>query len=80
MANQLYSKGQLNYYARRTGQEIDFILNQNTAIEIKETPSQGDLKILNRRASAINISNTALIGRHSPPGDFDNFVWGGAVY
>ncbi|RLD66046.1 MAG: ATP-binding protein [Bacteroidetes bacterium] len=79
IANQLSLKGELAYYAKRTGQEIDFILNKKTAIEVKETPSSGDLKTLMRRANSINLTSTALIGRHVPPGSFTEYVWGGAI-
>jgi len=79
IANQLSLKGELAYYAKRTGQEIDFILNKETAIEVKETPSSGDLKTLLRRSKSINLTSSALIGRHTPPGKFSDFVWGGAI-
>ena len=79
IANQLYLKGKLNYYAKRNGQEIDFILNEKIVIEVKETPSSGDLKVLKRRAKNINLESTALTGRHIPPSGFDEFFWGGAL-
>lgn len=79
IANQLSLNGKLAYYAKRTGQEIDFILDKKTAIEVKETPSPGDLKTLTRRANSINLTSNALIGRHTPPSGFSDFVWGGAI-
>jgi predicted AAA+ superfamily ATPase len=78
VANQLSKKGKLNYYARRSGQEIDFILNGDTAIEVKETPSMADYRTLSRRAKAIGIDKYFLAGRYSPAGDFTNFVYGGS--
>jgi predicted AAA+ superfamily ATPase len=72
-------KGELAYYAKRTGQEIDFILNKKTALEVKETPSSGDLKTLLRRSKSISLTSAALIGRHIPPGKFSEFVWGGSI-
>ena len=78
IANQLSLKGKLNYYARRNGQEIDFIFNGDTAIEVKETPSLSDHKTLSRRARSIGINNYFLAGRYSPAGDFTNFVYGGS--
>jgi len=79
IANQLSLQGKLAYYAKRTGQEIDFILNKKTALEVKETPSSGNLKTLQRRAKSINLTSSALIGRHAPPVNFSDFVWGGAI-
>ncbi len=80
VANQLYPKGELRYYARRTGQEIDFILDGQRAIEVKETPTEHDLKVLKKRAEYINLNNFNLIGRSFPESGFDEITWGGAIY
>src|SRR3989344_5048820 len=44
--NQFAGIGQIQYYALKTGQEIDFILDNKLAIEVKETPVEGDLNHL----------------------------------
>ena len=80
IANQLSLKGDIKFYAKRTGQEIDFILNEKIAFEVKETPTPSDLRILNRRAKNINIEKTALIGLNIPGNGFSNFLYGGAIY
>ncbi len=80
IANQLSLKGNLNYYAKKTGQEIDFILDERVAIEVKETPTSGDLKTLNRRAKSINIRESFLIGLEIAGSEFDDFIFGGAIY
>lgn len=80
IASQLYRLGRLNYYARRTGQEIDFILNGKIALESKETPGLSDLKTLNYRAQKLNLQNQYLIGRYFPPTEFNDFIWGGNIY
>ena len=80
IANQLSLKGDIKFYAKRTGQEIDFILNEKIAFEVKETPTPSDLRILNRRAKNINIEKTALIGLNVPGNRFSNFLYGGAIY
>ncbi|MDX2245866.1 MAG: hypothetical protein SF052_03760 [Bacteroidia bacterium] len=72
--------GKVNYYQKKTGQEIDFILNEQQAIEVKETPGPSDLKVLQSRAASIGLSETLLIGRFSPGIDFRDFVWGGCVF
>ena len=38
IAVQLKSLGTIQYYQKKTGQEIDFIFNGDTALEVKETP------------------------------------------
>ena len=46
IALQLLRMGEVSYYQKKTGQEIDFILDKKTAIEVKETASNPDLKML----------------------------------
>lgn len=46
IANQLSNISEVNYYEKSTGTEIDFILDEKTSIEVKETPSDFDLKAL----------------------------------
>ncbi len=76
IANQLTHKGELNYYARKTGQEIDFILNHQTALEVKTTAVNTDLQTLERRAKSIGISKHYLIGLHEAN---TTFCWGGSI-
>lgn len=40
--NQLHHFGALSYYALKTGHEIDFILNNESAFEVKETATPAD--------------------------------------
>lgn len=80
LANQLSNKGELRFYAKRTGQEIDFILEEIRAIEVKETPTAYDLNVLQKRAENINLKNFNLVGRYFPGTGFKEFLWGGAIY
>lgn len=80
IAVQLKSFKQLNYYQRKTGQEIDFILNENTAIEVKETPVEQDRSLLTQRANSIKIKKQILIGRFPSPNNFEDFIWGGSIF
>lgn len=80
IANQLIPLGEVNYHQKKTGQEIDFILNQQLAIEVKETPGPSDLRTLQSRAESIRIQDTLLFGRYPPGIDFKDFVWGGCVF
>ncbi|MCY7356888.1 MAG: ATP-binding protein [Rudanella sp.] len=84
IAVQLAHLGDVRYYQRRSGQEIDFILNGTTAIEVKETATPHDLKVLTERATSIGLSESWLIGRKMPgqPANasetgFMNWYWGG---
>lgn len=80
IAHQLSLKGNVNFYAKRTGQEIDFILDEKIAIEVKETPTAGDLITLNRRAKSINLKQILLVAYNTPENKFDNYTFGGAIY
>jgi len=76
--NQLMGVGKIQYYALKTGQEIDFILDGKLAIEAKETPVEADLPYLTRIASTAHVSNIKLVGRHQPP-KFTNCAWAGSI-
>ncbi|WEA00939.1 ATP-binding protein [Mucilaginibacter sp. SJ] len=80
IAIQLKSLGSIQYYQKRTGQEIDFIFNGDTAIEVKETSAPSDLATLIQRAAAIGIEKYLLTGRYLPAGDFRDFTWGGNIF
>ena len=80
VALQLLRIGNVSYYQKKTGQEIDFILNENTAIEVKETPSYPDLKVLNYRANDLELPNKWLVGRHFSNPDFKDWYWGGNIF
>ena len=80
IATQLKPQGTLNYYQKKTGQEIDFVLEEKTAIEVKETALEQDWTILNQRSEAIGLSNPVLITRHISKTKFRDFVWGGNVF
>lgn len=80
IAAQLKPFQELNYYQRKTGQEIDFILNEETAIEVKETPVEQHKSLLNQRAASIEMKKQILIGRHPSPNKFEDFIWGGSIF
>lgn len=76
--NQLHHFGDISYYQLKTGNEIDFILNKNTAFEIKEAAYDNDLRNLKHLAKNLNIDNCFVIGRH-PNNLFTGFLWGGLI-
>jgi len=80
IALQLLRMGNVSYYQKKTGQEIDFILDEHTAIEVKETPSLPDLKVLNYRANELDLKQKWLVGRHFSNPDFKDWYWGGNIF
>lgn len=79
IAIQLSLQGKLNYYQKKSGEEIDFVLNEKTAIEVKETPYLQDLEKLRSRSKTLNLKTNLLIGKYQPGNGFNEFVWGGNV-
>ena len=56
-------KGEINYYQRKSGVEIDFILNKNTAIEVKINPSRQDLNKLLRISAELGIKESFIVSK-----------------
>lgn len=79
IAIQLRRHGSIRYYAKKTGQEIDFILNETTAIEVKETPYVYDVSKLKQRASTIGIVDCQVVGLTAGESGFQEFSWAGEV-
>jgi uncharacterized protein len=80
IAAQLKPLGSIQYYQRKTGQEIDFIFKGDTALEIKETPLEQYKNSLRHRATAIEMDKYLLIGHHPPSNGFDDFIWGASIF
>lgn len=80
IALQLLKIGELNYFQLKSGPEIDFILDQKTAIEVKETPTPKHLRTLEKRAANLRLDETVLIGRYPPRAEFTSFTWGGVIF
>jgi len=76
--NQLTHHDEINYYALKGGQEIDFILGGKIAVEAKETPVFEDLSVLKRIAKTAGLSKSLLIGRHRSP-KFNKYTWAGSI-
>jgi uncharacterized protein len=80
IAHQLALIGELNYYEKSSGTEIDFILDKKIAIEVKETLGGFDIKSLQKRSKPLELEQNILIGRALAPSGFKDFVWGGNVF
>jgi predicted AAA+ superfamily ATPase len=77
--NQLINYGSVSYYSTYSNSEIDFVLDDKTAFEIKETPDINDLNILERRSKTAGIKNYRIIGNKIPNG-FTDFIWAGSIF
>ncbi len=75
--NQLSHYGDLQYYSRKDGKGIDFLLN-DWAFEVKENPDIYDLKNLKRISKKIGIENYALVGKYRIE-TFDDYIWGESI-
>ncbi len=57
--------GNISYYARKDGREIDFILERRgvkpIALECKETPTNTDFTNLKRLSEKLSVSESMLI-------------------
>ncbi len=63
--NALKSEGDISYYQRRTGVEIDFILKKGSiAVEVKESAASGDIARLRKLASGIGIGECHIISKN----------------
>ncbi len=80
VAIQLKSMGTIQYYQKKSGQEIDFIFNGDTAIEVKETPVQQDKHTVEQRALTIDIHKCHVIGHNISNSGFSAFIWGGNLF
>ena len=56
-------KGDLNYYQRKSGVEIDFILNHKDAYEVKINPSSSDLRKVKELSNEIGLKNCRMVSR-----------------
>jgi len=75
---QLMHLGNLKYYSLKSGNEIDFIMD-NDAYEAKETPAYYDLENLKKTASRINLRTYYVVGKFQPANLFNEFLWGGNI-
>ncbi|MEW6102681.1 MAG: ATP-binding protein [bacterium] len=57
----LRTKGEINYYQRKSGTEIDFILNKKEAYEVKLTPQASDLRKLKEKGDKLKLESSNII-------------------
>ncbi len=76
--NQLCHHGKIQYYALKSGREIDFILDSRIGLEAKESPIETDRRKLAALCRSAGIRAGRLIGRYNAP-DYNDFIWGGEI-
>ena len=63
----LQQKGRVKYYQRKNGGEIDFVLDDKHAYEVKIHPSREDAQKLKNISDSIKMDTAHLIGREYVP-------------
>lgn len=61
--NNIRRYGKINYYQRRTGAEIDFIINEKVGIEAKLKGVDYDLRRLRKLANALGLKENYLVSK-----------------
>jgi predicted AAA+ superfamily ATPase len=76
--NQLKHKGEVNYYQRRTGAEIDFIVDRKTAYEVKATASPTDIRHLEKGMRLIKMKKGYVVSKNYA-GSLDGVLYGALI-
>ena len=61
--NQLRLNGELHFYRRKSGSEIDFLLNKEIAHEVKLLPSPSDLTKIKNISSELGLTDFRIVSR-----------------
>jgi predicted AAA+ superfamily ATPase len=56
-------KGELHYYRRKSGMEIDFILNKKRAYEVKLNPRESDIRKLKAFTKELNLEGFEIVSK-----------------
>ncbi|PIR61738.1 MAG: hypothetical protein COU66_02125 [Candidatus Pacebacteria bacterium CG10_big_fil_rev_8_21_14_0_10_44_11] len=54
----------LSFYNKDGASEIDFIVNSKTALEVKFSMSQRDIKTLKQRSASLGVSENYIVTQH----------------
>lgn len=60
----LRTQGEIHYYQKKSGVEIDFILNQKTAFEVKINPRAAEIKRLKELSAQIGLKDCKMISKN----------------
>lgn len=69
----LRAKGEINYYQRKSGVEIDFILNKKTAFEVKINPREPDVRKLKELSTQLGLKDYKIISKNYT--DLDDAIY-----
>jgi predicted AAA+ superfamily ATPase len=67
-------KGEITYYKKKNGAEIDFLLDKTHAFEAKMTPQQRDVNQLRRVAEELGMTSFSIVSRNFT--DLENTLYG----
>jgi predicted AAA+ superfamily ATPase len=56
-------KGDLNYYQKKSGVEIDFILDKKNAYEVKINPSESDIRRMKKLSHELGLKNCRMVSK-----------------
>jgi len=70
----LRQRGELNYYQKKKGTEIDFILNKKIAYEVKLTPQLSDARKLKKAVNELNLEEFRVIAKNYS--EIENVTYG----
>jgi len=71
-------KGEVNYYQRKNGAEIDFILDKRIAYEVKISPSKSDLRKIKALTKDLGLEDFKIISKNHS--DLDNVIYGFLIH
>ncbi len=69
----LCRRGEVRYYQKKSGQEIDFILDEAKAFEAKLSAQSHDVAVLSRRTHALGIDDYSVISKTFSKADHVTF-------
>ncbi|MFZ5995267.1 MAG: ATP-binding protein [Thermodesulfobacteriota bacterium] len=67
-------KGELNYYQKKGGTEIDFIVDKSQAYEVKVSPQASDVKRLRAMATELKLKGFKIVSKNYS--DLENVIYG----
>ncbi len=59
----LWTSHKLNYYQRKSGAEIDFIVDENKALEVKLAPAPSDFRKLKEMAAQLDMREAKIVSK-----------------
>lgn len=67
-------KGELNYYQKKGGTEIDFIVDKSQAYEVKVSPQESDVRRLRSMAMDLKLEGFKIVSKNYS--DLENVIYG----